>query len=55
MKKLIIDLSMVSDETLRIIEETLLLERQSLREMGDEARSDRLTIELRKLENRLSF
>ena len=55
MKKLILDLSMVSDETLRVIEETLLLERQTLREMGEEARSDQLAVELRKLEDRLSI
>ena len=55
MKKLILDLSMVSDETLRVIEETLLIERQTMREMGEEARSDQLAAELLKLEDRLSF
>ena len=55
MKKLILDLSMVSDETLRVIEETLLLERQTLREMGEDARSDRLAVELLKLKDRLSI
>lgn len=55
MKKLILDLSMISDETLRVIEETLLIERQTLREMGEEARSDQLAAELLKLEDRLSF
>jgi len=55
MKKLILDLSMVSDETLRVIEETLLLERQTLREAGEEARSDQPAVELLKLEDRLSI
>lgn len=55
MKKLILDLSMVSDETLRVIEETLLFERQTLRESGEEARSDQLAVELLKLEARLSL
>ena len=55
MKELILDLSMISDETLRVIEETLLIERQTLREMGEEARSDQLAAELLKLEDRLSF
>ena len=55
MKELILDLSMIRDETLRVIEETLLIERQTLREMGEEARSDQLAVELLKLEDRLSI
>jgi hypothetical protein len=52
--KLIFDLSMVSDETLRAIEENLLIELAELRASGEDARHDALAVELRKLEDYFS-
>jgi hypothetical protein len=51
MKKINLDLSMISDETLRAIEETLLAELHDLRRRGNDAAHDRLMVELRKLED----
>ena len=51
MKKLTLDLSMVDDETLRSVEEVLLIELETLREQGEDRRHDLLVVELKKLED----
>lgn len=53
MKKLVLDLSMVGDETLRAIEETLLIELHALHTAGNDEARDRLAIEIRKLTDHL--
>lgn len=54
MKKLLLDLSMVSEETLRSVEELLLLELSDLHMAGEDKRHDALSAELRKLESHFS-
>lgn len=53
-KKFILDLSMVTEETLRAIEETLLIEHEVLRDFREADRADLLKVELLKLEDYLS-
>ena len=53
-KKFILDLSMVTEETLRAIEETLLIEHEVLRDFREADRADLLKVELLKLEDYLA-
>ena len=53
MEKILLDLSNVSETTIRSIEELLVLELSDLRARGDDLRHDKLAIEIRKPEERL--
>ena len=53
-KKFVLDLSMVTEETLRAIEETLLIEHELLRDFGETDRANLLKVELLKLEDYLA-